>query len=68
MEVVIANWRVRDHPENSAYIMDGIPAIGAQLDQLRASGAERMYAGLRRACATPISIAVPDLSQTPADE
>jgi len=68
MEIAIANWRVGDHPENAAYIMDGIPAIGVQLDQMREWGADRMYKALRRACATPVSIAVPDFTQTPSDE
>ncbi len=67
MEVTIANWRVCDHPENTTYIMAGIQDAGAQLDRLRALGAERMYTALRRACATPISIDVADF-QTPSPE
>ncbi len=59
MEVAVANWRVCDHPVNTDYIMNGIPEAGTQLDQMREWGAEHMYAALRRACATPISIAVP---------
>jgi len=68
MEVAVANWRVRDHPENTDYIMNGIQEAGAQLDEMRESGEERMYKALRRACATPISIAVPDFSFTSSDE
>jgi Ser/Thr protein kinase RdoA (MazF antagonist) len=68
MEVAVANWRACDHPENSDYIMAGIPEAGTQLDQMRESGAERMYDGLRRACAMPISIAVPNFSRTTAGE
>jgi len=48
MEVVIANWRVCDHPDNTDYIMAGIQKTGTQLDWMRESGAERMYAALRR--------------------
>ena len=68
MEIAIANWRACGHPENIAYIMDGIPAIATQLDRMRESGTERMYAALRRACATPISIAVPDINRIRSDE
>ena len=68
MEVTIANWRVCDHPENTTYIMAGIQDAGAQLDRLRALGAERMYTALRRACATPISIDVADFPGTPSHE
>jgi len=50
MCVAVANWRVRDHPENSAYIMGGVQQNGALLDQMRDWGAERMYARLRQAC------------------
>ena len=56
MEIVIANWRVCDHPENTDYIMGGVPGTGAQLEWMRQLGAERMYAALRRACVTPVSI------------
>jgi len=48
MEVAIANWRVCDHPDNTDYIMAGIQKTGTQLDWMRESGAERMYAALRR--------------------
>ncbi len=68
MEVTIANWRVCDHPENTTYIMAGIQDAGAQLDRLRALGAERMYTALRRACATPISIDVADFPGIPSHE
>jgi 4-aminobutyrate aminotransferase-like enzyme/Ser/Thr protein kinase RdoA (MazF antagonist) len=68
MEVAIANWRVRDHPENTDYIMAGAQGAGAQLDRMREFGAERMYAALRRACATPISIEFSDFTHTPAKE
>jgi len=50
MEVAIANWRVRDHPENTDYIMAGIQRAGTQLDRMRELGAESMYLALRRAC------------------
>jgi 4-aminobutyrate aminotransferase-like enzyme/aminoglycoside phosphotransferase (APT) family kinase protein len=68
MEVAVANWRVRDHPENNKYIMAGAPGAGAQLDRMREWGAERMYTALRRACATPVSIEVSDFSHTRSDE
>jgi 4-aminobutyrate aminotransferase-like enzyme len=68
MEIAIANWRVRDHPENTDYIMAGAQGAGAQLDRMREFGAERMYAALRRACATPISIEFSDFTHTPAKE
>ncbi len=62
MAVAIANWRVCDHPENTDYIMAGTEGAAAQLDQLRELGAERMYAALRRACATPaITSLQPDI-------
>ena len=68
MEIAIANWRVCDHPENTDYIMGGIQETGLQLDWLRQLGAKRMYAALRHACATPISIKVSDFTRTPSDE
>ncbi len=68
MAIAIANWRVLDHPENTTYIMDGVPAIGVQLDRMLDSGPDRMYSALRRACATPISIAVPELTYTAPDD
>ena len=52
MEIAVANWRVCDHPENTDYIMGGIDEAAALLEQMRAWGAERMYARLRRACGT----------------
>jgi hydroxylysine kinase len=60
MYVSVAHWRVRDHPENTAYIMAGVEDTATLLDQMREWGAERMYARLRRACATPDTSAVPD--------
>ena len=68
MEVAVANWRVCDHPENTDYIMAGNREAGAQLDQMREWGAERMYTVLRRACATPVSIEVSDFTRTPSNE
>jgi len=64
--VVIASWRVGLHPENSDYIMSGAQKYGTLLEQMREWGSDRMYARLRRACATPISVAVPkfDRNQT----
>jgi hydroxylysine kinase len=64
MDVVVAHWRVRDHPENTAYIMDGVEDAGALLDQVREWGAERIYAALRRACAAPATGAEADASPT----
>jgi len=68
MYVAVANWRVCDHPENTAYIMRGVQENGALLEQLQEWGTERMYAGLRRACAPPVSFAVPDFTRSPSDE
>jgi len=68
MEVAIANWRVRDHPENTDYIMAGNEGAGKQLDRMREVGAEHMYAALRRACATPVSIEASDFTRTPSNE
>jgi hydroxylysine kinase len=62
MDVAVAHWRVCDHPENAAYIMGRVEDAGTLLDQMREWGAERMYAGLRRACAAPVTSAVPDAS------
>lgn len=53
MSVAVAHWRARDHPENTAYIMAGVDGTATLLEQLREWGAERMYAGIRRACAAP---------------
>ena len=66
MYVAVAHWRVSDHPENTAYIMGGVKESGILLEQMREWGSKRMYAALRRACATPVSIAVSDL--TASDE
>jgi len=68
MEVAIANWRVRDHPENTDYIMAGNEGAGKQLDRMREIGAEHMCAALRRACATPVSIDASDFTRTPSNE
>lgn len=54
MSVAIAYWRVRGHPENTAYIMAGVEGTATLLDQMREWGAERMVAALRRACAVPV--------------
>lgn len=62
MAIAVASWRVRDHPENTAYIMGGVEDGGTLLDQMREWGAERMYAALRRACAPSVRGAVPDVS------
>jgi Ser/Thr protein kinase RdoA (MazF antagonist) len=50
MAVAVAHWRVRDHPENTAYIMAGVEDTATLLDQMREWGAERTVAALRRAC------------------
>ena len=68
MEVAIANWRVLDHPENTDYIMAGNEGAGKQLEHMRELGAERMYAALRRACATPVSVEHSDFSRTPTNK
>jgi len=51
MHVAIANWRVGNHPENIDYIMSGIQEYGTLLEEMQEWGRDRMYAGLRRACA-----------------
>ena len=68
MHVAIGNWRVGGHPENSDYIMSGVQEHGALLEQMQEWGTGRMYAGLRRACSMPISVAVPDFARRPSDE
>jgi Ser/Thr protein kinase RdoA (MazF antagonist) len=60
MAVAVAHWRARDHPKNTAYIMAGVDDTAALLDEMREWGAERMVAALRRACAVPVTGAVPD--------
>jgi Ser/Thr protein kinase RdoA (MazF antagonist) len=60
MVVAVAHWRVRGHPENTAYIMAGVEDTATLIDQMREWGAERMYAALRRACAAPDTSAGPD--------
>jgi 4-aminobutyrate aminotransferase-like enzyme len=67
MSVAIASWRVGDHPENTDYIMSDAQEYGTLLEQMREWGSDRMYAGLRRACATPISVAVPDFDRKASD-
>ena len=57
--VAVAHWRVGDHPENTAYIMEGVEDAGALLDQMREWGAGRVYAALRRACAAPVTATSP---------
>ena len=64
MEVTIANWRVRDHPENTDYIMAGTQNAGMHLDRMRDLGTERMYSALRRACATPVSLEFSDFARS----
>lgn len=59
MYIAIASWRVSGHPENIDYIMSGVQKFEALLAQIREWGSDRMYARLRRACATPISAGVP---------
>ncbi len=59
MAVAVAHWRVRDHPENTAYIMAGVEDTATLLDQMREWGAERVYAALRRACAPPVTATSP---------
>jgi 4-aminobutyrate aminotransferase-like enzyme/Ser/Thr protein kinase RdoA (MazF antagonist) len=68
MEVTIANWRVRDHPENTDYIMAGTQNAGIHLDRMRDLGAERMYSALRRACATPVSLEFSDFTRSSKDK
>lgn len=68
MSVAVANWRVCDHPENSEYIMSGVEGTAELLGQMQEWGGEAMSAGIRRACAMPISIAVPDVARITSDE
>jgi 4-aminobutyrate aminotransferase-like enzyme len=68
MYVAIANWRVSDRPENKKYIMSGVLDFGRLLEAMQGWGRDRMYAGLRRACATPVSIAISDLTRGPSKE
>ena len=68
MHVAIANWRVGDHPENTSYIMSGVQAYQRLLEEMQEWDQDRMYAGLRRACAMPISVAVPDFTRQASDE
>ena len=67
MSVAIASWRVGDHPENTDYIMSDAQKYGTLLEQMRDLGSDRMYARLRRACATPISVAVAHFDQKSLD-
>ena len=50
MCIAVAHWRVGDHPENTEYIMAGVPAMGRRLERMRETGPGRMYAALRSAC------------------
>jgi 4-aminobutyrate aminotransferase-like enzyme/Ser/Thr protein kinase RdoA (MazF antagonist) len=68
MYVAIASWRVGHHPENTDYIMSGVQKFGTLLEQMQGWERDRMYSGLRRACAMPISVSVPDITQQPPDE
>ena len=67
ISVAIASWRVGDHPENTDYIMSDAQEYGTLLERMREWGSDRMYARLRRACATPISVAVPDFDRKASD-
>jgi hypothetical protein len=42
--------------------MGGVEGAATLLDQMREWGAERVYAALRRACAGPVTGAVPNTS------
>jgi 4-aminobutyrate aminotransferase-like enzyme len=66
MYVAVANWRVSDHPENTTYIMGGVKEAMVLLEQMQHWGPARLYDALRRACATPVSVAALDF--TPSDE
>ena len=68
MYVAIGNWRVGDHPENRDYIISGVQEYATLLEEMQGWESDRMYAGLRRACAMPISIAVPDFTRQASDE
>ncbi len=68
MYVAIASWRVDTHPENTDYIMSGVQKFTTQLAQLREWGSDRMYERLRRACAMPVSVAVPEFARKSSDE
>ena len=68
MEVVIANWRARNHPENFDYIMAGVTRAEAQLKFMREWGGGRMYTALRQACATPVSIDVLNFNVKPSNK
>ena len=52
MYVAVAHRRVRDHPGNRDYIMGHVKESGELLAQMQEWGTGRMYAALRRACAT----------------
>jgi 4-aminobutyrate aminotransferase-like enzyme/Ser/Thr protein kinase RdoA (MazF antagonist) len=67
MFVAIARWRVGNHPENTEYIMSSVKEYGTLIGRLQELGRDRMLAGLRRACAMPISLAVPDFDFSPSD-
>jgi hydroxylysine kinase len=59
MAVAVAHWRVRDHPDNTAYIMAGVEDTATLLDQMREWAAERVYASLRRACDPKVTATKP---------
>jgi 4-aminobutyrate aminotransferase-like enzyme/Ser/Thr protein kinase RdoA (MazF antagonist) len=67
MYIAIASWRVNDHPENTDYIMAGVQKFEVLLAQIREWESDRMYARLRRACATPISVEVPEYDRKASD-
>ena len=68
MAIAVANWRVCDHPENSAYIMGGVEENQTLLAQMQEWGGRRMYTALRRACASSISMAVTDFARGTSEE
>jgi 4-aminobutyrate aminotransferase-like enzyme len=68
MYVAIASWRGGHHPENTDYIMSGVQKFGTLLELMQGWERDRMYTGLRRACAMPISVVVPDFTQHSSDE
>jgi len=68
MHVAIANWRVGDHPENTAYIMSGVQEYGTLLEEMQGWGSDRVTAELRRVCAIPISVAVLDFTRQSSRE
>ena len=51
MYVAVAHWRVRDHPDNTGYIMAGVEDAATLLDEMIEWGPGRMLEELRCACA-----------------